>query len=169
MQSSSKEVAEEGQQYVRMESFEKPVLNENGFPEKMCWCLYVQSFLSTPTRLWVNWLQNYAIIWKIWSRSGFVWKESWLHVCSMPSIWLKQQNNILFKKWNPSVLRQMFCKKIVVRLNFIKSVLYLFTYGLSASMVFFFRNCLVFIALVFEEVKSLCWKQMPWSKNENEA
>ena len=34
MQSSSKEVMEEGQQYGRMESFEKPVLNENGFPEK---------------------------------------------------------------------------------------------------------------------------------------
>ena len=64
---------------------------------------------------------------KVWSRSGFVWKESWLHVRSMPSIWLKQQNNILFKKWNPSVLRQMFCKKIMVKLNFIKSVLYLFT------------------------------------------
>ena len=169
MQSSSKEVAEEGQQYVRMESFEKPVLNENGFPEKMCWCLYVQSFLSTPTRLWVNWLQNYAIIWKMWSRSGFVWKESWLHVCSMPSIWLKQQNNILFKKWNPSVLRQMFCKKIVVRLNFIKEcIVFVHIWSFCKHGVFFQElSCLHCTCFRRSEIPLL--KANAMEKNENEA
>ena len=32
------------------------------------------------------------------------WKDTWLHVCSMPSIRLKQEKkiDIIFKKWNPS-------------------------------------------------------------------
>ena len=41
-----------------------PILNENGFPKQMCWCLYVQSFLCTLTRLWINWLKHSAMIQK---------------------------------------------------------------------------------------------------------
>ena len=74
VQSFSKEVAEEGQQYVRMESFEYLFYMKMDFPEwkHVLVPIYVQSFLCTLTRLWTNLLKTFVIS---WIHVKFFWKR----------------------------------------------------------------------------------------------
>ena len=134
------------------------ILSENGFPKNICCCLYVQSFLCTLTRLWINWLKHSAIIQKYELDVYLFWKEIWLHVCSMPSIWLKQE-----KKWI-SFLRSgilPFKANVIQENNDEASfhqgcLVFVHILYVCKNRVFYFRNYLVFIAILFEEMKSLC-------------
>ena len=68
----------------------------------------------------------------------------------------REQNKHNFQEVESFLLRQMLYKQVMVRPNFTKNVVYLFITCMSAKIVFFaFRNYIVFMAIIFEEVKSL--------------
>ena len=144
----------------------------------------MQSFLFTLIGLWTNWLKNMQQYKEslLWSGSVCIYIYIYIHsntfgkrhgcmyaVC--PSIWVKQQNEtnrILRSGIFPFKANVM--QKMMVRLNFIKVVLYLFTYiniyifYFCKNIAFHFRNYLVFKAILSKKMKPLRYKQMPWWK-----
>jgi len=90
-----------------------------------------------------------------------------------PSIWVKQQKetNIILKS-GIFPFKAMLCRKMMVRLNFIKVVLYLFTYiniyifCFCKNIAFSFQELSCLQGNSFEEMKPLRYKQMPWWKRE---
>ena len=92
----------------------------------------------------------------------FFWKDIWLHVCSMPSIWLKQENKIdtIFKKWNPSFWGKCYTGKWW---GLISSRLYcmcIYIYCMFARIVFFISGIILSSWHFFKKwnpfVKSKC-------------
>ena len=131
--------------------------NQYGLPSRICWNLYVWSFPCALT------MTHYSICLKKTEIEVYVYsyvgkRHDYMHaVC--PSIWLKQQNQKKHNFWavESFLLKQMSCRKIMVRLNFIDVVLHLFTYCISflQESCFYFTN-FVFMVILFEEAKSLC-------------
>ena len=143
--------------------------NQYGLPSRICWNLYVWSFPCALT------MTHYSICLKKTDIEVYVYsyvgkRHDYMHaVC--PSIWLKQQNQKKHNFWavESFLLKQMSCRKIMVRLNLIDVVLHLFIlYFISARIVLLFQEfCLYGNSFWRSKVPLL--KANVMEKNVNEA